>query len=129
MIHELYSDGDAYRISWVVRTGQKDIVQRRNQASMYKGAVSKIQAKFMALHVGLFWSVGVFAIKKRDHVHLMIDSNTMRSYLEDGTDDNFIGHRIRFVNVLIEQKDLSVDIQSIEPAQNAALLQRMSSGS
>lgn len=123
MIHELYTDGDAYHISWAIRTDQKNIMQRRNQASIYRGIVSEIQAKFMALHVGLFWGVGVFAIKRGDHVNMMIDSKDMVPYLVDGTNDKFIGHRIRFVNLLIEQKELTADISSIQPTQNIALLQ------
>ena len=124
MIHELYTDGDAYRISWVIRTGQKDVMQHRKQAGTYRGVVSNIQARFMALHVGLFWGVCVFAIKKGDHIKMMIDNTQMIPYLVDGTDDRFIGHRIRFVNLLIEQKELTADISSIMPSENIALLQQ-----
>lgn len=124
MIHKLYTDGDAYHLSWAIRTGQKDRMQHRNQAGMYRGIVSGIQAKFMALHVGLFWGVGVFAIKKGDHVDMMIDNTCMIPYLVDGTGDKFIGHRIRFVNLLIEQKGLTAGINSINPSENIALLQQ-----
>lgn len=124
MIHKLYTDGDAYRISWVIRTDQKNLIQHRNQAGIYRGVISDIQAKFIALHVGLFWGVGVFAIKKGDHVNMMIDNTCMIPYLVDGTSDKFIGHRIRFVNLLIAQRGLTADIKSIKSSKNIALLQQ-----
>ena len=122
MLRRLYTDGNADRLSWVIRTGASDIVQHRDQAGIYRGKVSRIQAKFMALHVGLFWGIGVFAIVKGDHLKVMVDDGYMASCLAGGTDDAFIGRRIHFVNMLIEQKGLTADVEVIDPAQNVAAL-------
>lgn len=89
---------------------------------MYHGIVSDMQARFMALHVGLFWGIGVFAIRNGDDVLIMVDGQTMLSYLETpgSSGDDFIDGRIHFVNMLAEQRGLGVTFQRTSHADNIA---------
>lgn len=89
---------------------------------MYRGIVSDMQARFMALHVGLFWGIGVFAIRNGDDVLVMVDDQTMLSHLEmpGSSGDDFIDGRIHFVNMLAEQRGLSVAFQRMSHADNIA---------
>lgn len=118
----LYSDGDPRRIAWAIRTSTQTLTQWRSQAEMYRGVVSGMQAKFMALHVGLFWGIGVFAIQNGDDVRMMVDDQTMLSHLEstESSGDDFIDRRIHFVNMLAEQRGLGATFQLVSRADNIA---------
>lgn len=118
----LYSDGNPHRIAWAIRTGTQTLTQWRNQAEIYRGIVSDMQARFMALHVGLFWGIGVFAIRNGDDVLIMVDDQTMLSHLESpgSSGDGFIDGRIHFVNMLVEQRRLGVTLRRTSHADNIA---------
>ena len=117
----LYSDGDHRTIAWGIRTPDKTLLQWRAQAGIYHNAISTMQSRFVALHVGLFWGIGVFAIQNGDVVNLMIDDQAMRTYLKSRhTGDGFIDGRIRSIDLLISQRSLNVSIYGIEPSQNVA---------
>ena len=118
----LYSDGDTRRIAWAIRTGTQTLRQWRNQAEMYRGVVSDMQARFMALHVGLFWGIGVFAIRNGDDIGVMVDDQAMLAHLELGESggDEFIDRRIHFVNMLADQRGLGITFESVSRADNIA---------
>lgn len=118
----LYSDGSPRRIAWAIRTGTQTLTQWRNQAEIYRGIVSDMQARFVALHVGLFWGIGVFAIRNGDDVRIMVDDQTMLSHLESpgSSGDDFIDRRIHFVNMLAEQRGLGVTLRRTSRADNIA---------
>lgn len=117
----IYSDGDARRISWVIQTSARLHKQWRDQAEIYRHQVSKIQARCIALHVGLFWGIGVFAIKDCDSVCLAIDNDRMISAVRKGSDDDiFVERRMNFLNMLIKQRKLEVTIRRIRSSDNVA---------
>lgn len=117
----IYSDGDARRISWAIQTPARLHKQWRDQAKIYRHQVSQIQARCIALHVGLFWGIGVFAIKDYDRVCLAIDNDQMISAVSEGPDDDiFVERRMNFLNMLIKQRKLAVTIRRIHPSDNVA---------
>lgn len=117
----LYSDGDPYTIAWGIQTPDKTMLQWRAQAGMYRDAISAMQSRFVALHVGLFWGIGVFAIRNGEAVRFMIDDDTMLAHLESHhTGDGFMDGRMRSMDLLINQRGLDVSVYDIEPSQNLA---------
>lgn len=123
----LYSDGDSSTISWGIRTPEQTLLQWRVQAGIYHNVISHMQARFVALHVGLFWGIGVFTIQNGDHVQFMIDDPTIVLNLERrSSGDAFVDGRMRSIDQLIRQRDLKVSVYEIDPTQNIAspLLQR-----
>lgn len=118
---EIYSDGDPYNIAWGIRTKQDIMLERRRQAGIYHGAISAMQARFVALHVGLFWGIGVFAIRDGDRIQFMIDDHTMMDCLErHHSADKFINGRIHHIHHLISQRELIVSTRYIEHHKNVA---------
>jgi hypothetical protein len=53
MEHILYSDGNLEKISWVIQTNESFISQTRMQTENYKNKITKIQSKYVVLHVGI----------------------------------------------------------------------------
>ena len=62
MEHVYYFDGNQKRITWVIQNEKIKAKQFREQAENYLDKVSVEQAKYIALHVGIFWSIGTFII-------------------------------------------------------------------
>jgi len=62
--HILYSNANLEKISWVIQTNESFISQTRIQTENYKNKITKIQSKYVALHVVLFWGIETFNIKK-----------------------------------------------------------------
>ena len=62
--HILYSDGNLKKNSWVIQTNESFISQTRIQTENYKNKSTKIQSKYVALHIALFLGIGTFNIKK-----------------------------------------------------------------
>lgn len=123
----LYSDGNPRTISWAIRTPLETLLQRRAQAGIYRDRITPMQARFVALHVGLFWGIGVFAVRDGGAVQFMIDDPAMMSYLESrSSGDSFIDGRMRSIDMLIGQRSLDVSVYGIESSENAAtpLLER-----
>ena len=117
----IYSDGNTDAIAWAIKTARETQTQRRTQAKIYQGAVSPLQAKFMALHVGLFWGVGVFAVRNGDDVQFMVDNHAMISSLKSrSSNDLFINNRINHIDALIRQRCLTVSVYAIKPSANIA---------
>jgi hypothetical protein len=122
MDHVYFSDGNQKRISWVIQNEKNSIEQHREQAEYYLDKVSVEQAKYIALHVGIFWGIGTFIIKNGDAVKIMLDSKTMYEHLSNNTEsiDSFIKRRTGFINLLIDQRKLVIKYELIEPEQNIA---------
>ncbi len=81
-----------------------------------------MQSKFIALHVGLFWGVGVFIIKNGDTVKIKLDGKIMYDYFTSNLkiEDEFIEKRIQFIRQLIEQRKLNIGFDIIDTAKNLA---------
>ena len=80
------------------------------------------QSKFIALHVGLYWGIGVFIIHDGDIVDVMCDSKEMYDILnsKQETTDQIINDKIKFVNLFIEQRKLIVNYHLIAIEDNLA---------
>ena len=122
MEHIFYSVGNVEKISWAIKT--KDIlkIQSRDHIEKYKNKVTDIQSNFVALHVGLFWAIGVFIVKNEDTITIKLEDETMIRNLKSelNTDDEFIKNRIQFINQLITQRKFKVKFQLIKPGENLA---------
>lgn len=95
----LYADGNSKRISWVIQTDDSIAEQIREQADLYVDKVNDEQAKYIALHVGIFWGVGTFIIKNKDSLEVMLDSKSMYDHLANDMEvlDPFIITRSDFI--------------------------------
>ncbi len=122
MEHILYSDGDQKRISWMITTGDTTKEQFREHADIYLDKITDIQSKYIALHVGIFWGIGVFIIKNHDTVRIMIDSDEMVSHFtqDEKSTDSFAEQRKGFINQLAYQRDLKFIFEKIEAEDNRA---------
>jgi len=122
MEHALYSDGNAKRICWTIKTDDATTEQLREHADIFLDKVTVLQSKYIALHVGLFWSIGVFIIKNDDTVKIMLDSDEMITHLSADTksQDALAEYRKRFINQLAEQRNLKFKYEKITRENNIA---------
>jgi hypothetical protein len=120
--HVFYANGDVKKISWVIETNNSIIRQKREHADIYKNKVTEIQSKYIALHVGLFWGIGVFIIKNEDSVKIKLDEKVMYDHFMSNSkiEDKFIENRIQFIRQLIEQRKLKIKFQIINTDKNLA---------
>ncbi len=122
MDHVFYSDGNANRISWIIQTDNSIIEQSREHVDIYKNKIPKLQSKYVALHIGLFWGIGVFKIKNEDKVKIKLDEKTMFEQLSTGLKlkDEFIANRIKFIKQLTMQRKLKIQFEMIKQKDNMA---------
>ena len=122
MEHSLYSDGNAKRISWVIKTEDNLKEQSRDHVDIFLDKVTDLQSKYIALHVGLFWSIGVFIIKNNDTVKIMLDSNEAITHLssDQKSKDMVLEHRKGFINQLGSQRNLKFVYEKISSVNNDA---------
>jgi hypothetical protein len=120
--HVFYSDGNAKRVSWLIQTNDSIIDQNREHVDIYKDKISNVQSKYVALHIGLFWGIGVFVIKNEDHVKIKLDDKIMFEQLTANSKikDEFIQNRIKFINQLIVQRKLKIEFELILQKDNLA---------
>lgn len=116
MNHVFYSDGNARKISWIIQTGDSTVEQSREHIEIYKGKITDLQSKYVALHVGLFWGIGVFIIKNGDSLKVKIDEKIMFEQLTTKMmiNDQIIQKRKKFINQLITQRKLKVEYELIQ---------------
>ncbi len=122
MYHVFYSDGNTKKISWVIQTRDSIVEQNREHADIYKDKVTNLQSKYIALHVGLFWGVGVFIIKNRDIVKIKLYEKIMYEHFTSNSkiEDEFIKKRIQFIKQLIKQRKLKIEFERITKDENLA---------
>ena len=122
MEHNLFSDGNQKRISWIIQSGESTDEQERDHVDRYLEKVTDKQSKYITLHVGIFWGIGRFIIKNEDIVNVMLDSKSMYDHLKGDTEtsDIFIENRTWFLNQLIEQRKLDIRYHLIDPKENLA---------
>ena len=99
MEHILYLDGNFSNISWIIQTNETIVSQSRKHTENHKNRITKIQSKYVALHVALFWGIGTFIIKNEDTVKIELDEKIMYEQLklETVTKDEFITNKIKFI--------------------------------
>ena len=122
MDHVFYSDGNAKRVSWLIQTNDSIVDQNREHVDIYKDKISNVQSKYVALHIGLFWGIGVFVIKNEDHLKIKLDDKIMFEQLTANLKikDEFIQNRIKFINQLIAQRKLKIEFELILQKNNLA---------
>ena len=122
MEHTLFSDGNGKRIGWAIKTLDETNEQYREHAEIYLDQVTDLQSKYIALHVGIFWSIGVFIIKNGDTVKIMLDSDEMLEHLSSEVEskDRLAELRKGFINQLGSQRNLEFRYEKINPTENIA---------
>ena len=122
MDHIFHSDGDAQKISWMIQTSNSTLKQTRKHADIYKDKITNLQSKCVALHVGLFWGIGVFKIKNGDCIEIKLDDEQILKQLTAEIEimDKFIRQRIKSINQLIVQRELKITYRLIGKKDNLA---------
>ena len=127
MEHELFFDGNLKEYSWSIKTGKEVVNQIREHPPAYlSGGKLEIQNKeesrFVALHVGIYWGLGVFIIKDFDKIHVMCDSIEMHEILiqQHKTLNQIIDDKIHFINQLVGHRNLKLEYHLIEATKNIA---------
>ena len=120
MEHILYFDGNLKKISWVILTEGQEVTQSRVHVEKYKDKITKIQSKYVALHIALFWGIGTFKIKNEDDVKIKLDEEIMFDQLNSKTksNDEFIENKIKFIQSFIKQRKLRVYFEKINTENN-----------
>jgi len=98
------------------------VKQNREHADIYKDKVTSLQSKYIALHVGLFWGIGIFIIKNEDIVKIKLDEKIMYDHFTSNSkiEDEFIEKRMQFIRQLIEQRKLKIEFEMIDSDKNLA---------
>jgi len=120
--HVFYSDGNAKKISWVIETNDSRVEQNRNHVDIYKDKVTELQSKYVALHIGLFWGIGIFIIKNQDSIKIKIDDKIMFNQIttDSKIEDEFVQKRTQFIKQLIKQRELKIKFEFIGIEENLA---------
>ena len=89
MEHDLFFDGNVKEYTWTIKTGKKLAEQIRKHPPAYlSGGKLDVKAieesKFIALHIGIYWGLGVYIIKDHDKVNVMCDSKLMYEIFTQG---------------------------------------------
>ena len=120
-------DGTKTKFSWIIQTGDQIKKEFRVHPPAYYSGYkldikNDIQSKFIALHVGLYWGIGVFIIKDGDTIDVMCDSKEMYDILnlKHETNDQIISDKINFTNLFIEQRKLIINYHLINDDNNPA---------
>ena len=127
MEHELYFDGTLTEYSWSIKTENKIVNQIREHPPAYLSGgkldvKDKQQSKCIAIHVGIYWGLGVFIIKDSDIVNVMCDSEETYDIMSKNCkiDDQIINDKIYFINQLTEHRNLKINYEIIKPESNLA---------
>ena len=127
MEHELFFDGNLKEYSWSIKTGEEVVNQIREHPPAYlSGGKLEIEnneeSRFVALHVGIYWGLGVFIIKDFDKIHVMCDLKEMYEILiqQCKTENQIIDDKIHFINQLVGHRNLKLEYRLINPTKNIA---------
>ena len=127
MEHDLFFNGTVKKYSWSIRTGSEIVDQIRPHPPAYLSGgkldvKNDIESKFIALHVGIYWGLGVFIIRDNDTINVMCDSNKMYEILFNNTttDNQIINDKLHFINQLTNHRNLKINYQIIESKKNLA---------
>jgi len=127
MEHDLFFDGTIKKYSWAIKNESKTVHQKREHPPAYLSGgkldvKNNEESKFISLHVGIYWGLGVFIIKDHDTVNVMCDSKNMYEILTNNkkTDSQIINDKIYFINQLTNHRNLKINYQIIESKKNLA---------
>ena len=125
MEHDIFFDGNVKEYSWTIRTGKKLAEQIRTHPPAYlSGGKLNVKAteesKFIALHIGIYWGLGVYIIKNNDQVNVMCDSKIMYETFTKGkkSDNQIINDKVYFINQLTDLRKLKINFQLIDTKEN-----------
>ena len=125
MEHDLFIDGNVKEYTWTIKTGKKLVEQIRAHPPAYmSGGKLNVKAieesKFIALHIGIYWGLGVFIIKDNDQVNVMCDSKLMYEIFTQQTksDNQIINDKIKFINQLTDLRKLKMNFRLIHAKEN-----------
>ena len=125
MKHDLFIDGTVKEYSWSIKTGNEVVNQDREHPPAYLSGgkleiKNKEESRFVALHVGIYWGLGVFIIKDFDKIHVMCDSKEMYEILiqKYKTENQIINDKIHFINQLVGHRNLKLEYHLINPTKN-----------
>ena len=127
MEHELFFDGTIKKYSWAIKNESKTVHQKREHPPAYLSGgkldvKNNEESKFISLHVGIYWGLGVFIIKDHDTVNVMCDSKNMYEILTNNkkTNSQIVNDKIYFINQLTNHRNLKINYQIIESGKNLA---------
>jgi len=126
--HELFFDGNLKEYSWSIKTGKEVVNQIREHPPAYlSGGKLEIEnneeSRFVALHVGIYWGLGVFIIKDFDKIHVMCDLKEMYEILiqQCKTENQIIDAKIHFFKQLVGHRNLKLEYHLINPTKNISM--------
>ena len=127
MEHEIFFDGNTKEYSWSIKTENNIADQIREHPPAFRSGgklniTNNEESKFVALHVGIYWGLGVNIIKDNDVVNVMCDSEIMFGIMTKGekNDNEIINDKVYFINQLTNLRKLKINYKFIESRKNIA---------
>ena len=127
MEHEIFFDGNTKEYSWSIKTENNIADQIREHPPAFRSGgklniTDNEESRFVALHVGIYWGLGVNIIKDNDVVNVMCDSEIMFGIMtkEEKSDNEIINDKVHFINQLTNLRKLKINYQFIESEKNIA---------
>ena len=127
MEHDIFFDGNVKEYSWSIKTGDKIADQIREHPPAFRsGGKLNIkndeESRFVALHIGIYWGLGVNIIKDNDELNVMCDSDIMFGIMtrNEKSDNQIINDKVYFINQLTNLRRLKINYQLIESEKNIA---------
>ena len=127
MEHEIFFDGNTKEYSWSIKTENNIADQIREHPPAFRSGgklniTNNEESKFVALHVGIYWGLGVNIIKDSDVVNVMCDSEMMFGIMTKGekNDNEIINDKVYFINQLTNLRKLKINYKFIESRKNIA---------
>ena len=127
MEHDLFLDGNIKEYTWTIKTGEKLAEQIREHPPAFRSGgkldiKNNEESRFVALHVGIYWGLGVNIIKDNDVINVMCDSKIMFEIMTgaEKSDNDIINDKVYFINQLTNLRKLKLNYQLIESKENIA---------
>jgi hypothetical protein len=127
MEHEIFFDGNTKEYSWSIKTENNIADQIREHPPAFRSGgklniTNNEESKFVALHVGIYWGLGVNIIKDNDVVNVMCDSEIMFGIMTKGEKNynEIINDKVYFINQLTNLRKLKINYKFIESRKNIA---------
>ena len=127
MEHDIFFDGNVKEYSWSIKTNDKVADQIREHPPAFRSGgkldiKNNEESRFVALHVGIYWGLGVNIIKNNDVVNVMCDSKIMFEIMTgaEKIDNDIINDKVYFINQLTNLRKLKLNYQLIESEENIA---------
>ena len=127
MEHDIFFDGNVKEYSWSIKTNDKVADQIREHPPAFRSGgkldiKNNEESRFVALHVGIYWGLGVNIIKDNDVVNVMCDSKIMFEIMTGSgkIDNDIINDKVYFINQLTNLRKLKLNYQLIESKENIA---------